>query len=709
MPSPQAKVVGRLALKVLPDTSEFVPRLKAFAERVENQVRIEIPVTLDRKQALAEMKLLKAQLEIAAADDVNIDVGIDGSKARTEMVGLVAQLKAMQAALPAIGSGGGQITGMFGRWVGIFAVVFALVVSIGPALAVLVPLTGGLVLGGLAVFAAWDKVKKLFGQLAPQWKALKAAVGTELVKGMQPFITALGSKFFPVLQSGLVKMARVFNIGFKSLAQWLSSDDGVSRVGKAFDAIAKAMEPFAILITPLTQLFTELSIAAAPALQMVGEALVDITSRFAEWLRQGNGTKGITNAVKSVGEFLKILGRGARDAFPVASKGMAVLLPLLDGMQVGFGVVLKVIKPVFSFLAKHKTTMSVLGASIVLIAAAFGAFALAAAAFSGTVLSVIVATVGAVFSLVLAFASIGPTVAAAWTAVVGYTIAAWGAIKTLFQIGVALIVATWTTAWNAIKSYASAAWNATKAVILGAWEAIKSKSISIAAAITNKILSTWDSIKSKTSSAWNAVKTFISNAWTQTKTKVVSVGSEILKFVGDIPGKIKAFFSIDLSGAGEKLMQGLADGIASIGEVTVENVRKIVQKIRDLLPGSPIKSGPLKSWNRGGAGIRLMSMLAYGIRKGGHDVQMSMSRTLSRISAGTAFAPVFDPGSVSSLTGSMTSQIGAIVDNTTRSAQEIIISNWETGRGVMQEVADTRMAAKEFTAQQAAIMGVQHA
>lgn len=695
--SPGAKVVGRLALKVLPDTSEFVPKLRAFAERVEKQIRIEIPVTLDRKQALAEMKVLRTQLEVAAANDIEIDVGVDGSKARREMVGLVGQLKAMQSVLPAIGSGGSNVTSMFGRWGAILGVVFALVVSLGPALAVLVPLTGGLVLGGLAVFAAWDKVKKLFAELKPEWQSLKEAVGSELVKGLQPLISALGSKFFPVLQAGLVKMAEVLNIGFQSLGQWLTSPQGLSRVGKAFDAIAMAMQPFANLITPLTSLFVELSIAAAPALKLIGDALVDVTSRFAEWLGQGNGTQAITDAVKDIGKFLVIVGRAAKDAWPVLQEGMKVLIPLLDGMQIGFGVVMKVIKPFFSFLAKHKTTMGILGTALVLIAAFFGAIALVA----GIAISLIGATVAIIFSLILVvielwnwMKGLGPVFAAVWAAIVGWTVQAWTAIKTWFVVGMAAVHATWTAGWNKVKSIVSTAWSVIKSAVVGA-----------VANVTGRMAAAWAKIKSGVQTAWDAVVKLVKTAWTNLRSTVTTGVANVISKVSELPGQILDLLDFDLAGAGEKLMQGLADGIAEIGEVTIQNVRNIVQKIRDLLPGSPIKTGPLKSWNRGGAGIRLMGLLAYGIKRGGRDVQTTMARTLAGVSSGTVFAPVFDPASVNSLTGSMTAQIGAIVDHSTdRSAQEIII-DWETGRGVMRDIAQGAVAAKEFTNKQASIMG----
>ena len=72
--SPGGKEVGRLALKVLPDTSDFLPQLKAFAEQVEEQVKIELALEIDTAPALADVKQFQAQMQAA---DLGIDVDLD--------------------------------------------------------------------------------------------------------------------------------------------------------------------------------------------------------------------------------------------------------------------------------------------------------------------------------------------------------------------------------------------------------------------------------------------------------------------------------------------------------------------------------------------------------------------------------------------------------------------------------------------------------
>lgn len=68
-----------------------------------------------------------------------------------------------------------------------------------------------------------------------------------------------------------------------------------------------------------------------------------------------------------------------------------------------------------------------------------------------------------------------------------------------------------------------------------------------------------------------------------------------------------------LVSAGSRLMSGLASGVRSAGQRAIDAARSVASTIAGLLPGSPIKFGPLKSWNQGGAGKRLMGLLAQGI------------------------------------------------------------------------------------------------
>lgn len=162
------------------------------------------------------------------------------------------------------------------------------------------------------------------------------------------------------------------------------------------------------------------------------------------------------------------------------------------------------------------------------------------------------------------------------------------------------------------------------------------------------IVANWDTIRVKTEQLWNAVKSATSGAWDAVRSTVSGAINAVMGAIGglaDVPGRVGGWFggardaargALDglvsmvggipgritgalgnlgslLVGAGRELMNGLARGINERISAVTDKVRAAAQAIRNLLPGSPVKEGPLTSWNNGGAGKRLMAMLAGGI------------------------------------------------------------------------------------------------
>jgi phage-related protein len=90
----------------------------------------------------------------------------------------------------------------------------------------------------------------------------------------------------------------------------------------------------------------------------------------------------------------------------------------------------------------------------------------------------------------------------------------------------------------------------------------------------------------------------------------------VATFFKGLPGKIVGFIgnvNSLLYNAGSKLISGLADGMMSKLSVIKEKAGSIAQSIKDFFPGSPVKAGPLRAWNNGGAGTRLVGFLTDGL------------------------------------------------------------------------------------------------
>jgi hypothetical protein len=117
-------------------------------------------------------------------------------------------------------------------------------------------------------------------------------------------------------------------------------------------------------------------------------------------------------------------------------------------------------------------------------------------------------------------------------------------------------------------------------------------------------------------------------------------------FIRDLPGKAKdALGNLGslLLNAGEELIQGLINGITNKLSALGDKMKEVADKVKGFLPGSPVKEGPLRSWNNGGAGKRLVGLLADGL----NDTR-PISAAMDRLSAGIA---VRGPGALAVAAG----------------------------------------------------------
>lgn len=186
-----------------------------------------------------------------------------------------------------------------------------------------------------------------------------------------------------------------------------------------------------------------------------------------------------------------------------------------------------------------------------------------------------------------------------------------GILKTVMS----LIRGDWDGAWEGIKQALSGAWTMIQSIIKGAI----------------------DLVASVLSNAWGAIKGTVSSAWDGIKSAVSSGIDGMMSFITGIPGRVtSALGNLGrlLWDSGASLIQGLIDGIrskiADVGDAAAD----VASKIRGFFPGSPVKAGPLTSWNNGGAGRRLGDMLISGMDDSVRGVAAASSRLAGAVSAG---------------------------------------------------------------------------
>lgn len=219
----------------------------------------------------------------------------------------------------------------------------------------------------------------------------------------------------------------------------------------------------------------------------------------------------------------------------------------------------------------------------------------------------------------------------------------FGAIKTVFTSVLGAITGVVTTWASNLKANVTAVLNAVKGVITSGLNAAKAVFSSVFGAITGVVSGALNAVKGAVSGALGAIRGAISSGLSSVGGLF---GSAFRAAVGAVQGAIGSVIGVvagvrgritgalgNLGGllvnAGRELMAGLARGIGEKISAVVNKVKEAAAKIKSLLPGSPVKAGPLTSWNRGGAGKRLMGLLEDGITAKAPDVQRAVAKAVN--------------------------------------------------------------------------------
>lgn len=209
----------------------------------------------------------------------------------------------------------------------------------------------------------------------------------------------------------------------------------------------------------------------------------------------------------------------------------------------------------------------------------------------------------------------------------------FNAIKSVITTVVNGIKMVITTAWNIIKAVTSRVWNGIKAVVSAVVNGIKAVVSRVFNALKAIVTGVWNAIKSGTTAAWNGIKSAVSKG----------IGL-VMGVVRGLKTKVVGFFSGAgkwLLDSGKKIIGGLIDGIEAMFGKLGKIAGKVGSIIGAVIPGSPVKKGPLRVLNRGHAGKQIVKMLAEGINSNVGIAKTAagrLSESLNVSAAGSAMA-----------------------------------------------------------------------
>lgn len=181
----------------------------------------------------------------------------------------------------------------------------------------------------------------------------------------------------------------------------------------------------------------------------------------------------------------------------------------------------------------------------------------------------------------------------------------WNAIKAVIEYVVNLIGPIVQAAWNGIKAITSTVWNLLVSIIKTALDLILNWASVLLAVFTGDWGEAWERVKTMFSDAWDGIQNIFKEALELIVTTFTNFGTTLYE-------------------SGKALVKMVADGIsAGIGFVT-DAIGGVTSAIRNFLPFSPAKEGPLSDLDK----LNFGGTIATGIYAGEKQVQKAMDSIL---------------------------------------------------------------------------------
>lgn len=183
-----------------------------------------------------------------------------------------------------------------------------------------------------------------------------------------------------------------------------------------------------------------------------------------------------------------------------------------------------------------------------------------------------------------------------WNGAKSLFTAAFTAIRTTITNIANGIKNTLTTIFNAIRNTIKTILNGIKSIATSIWNGIKTATVNVVNAIRNVISSVFNAIKSVITSIFNGIKSIITNTWSNIKStvknSVTGVKDAIQKGLKQALDFVKGLGE-SFKKAGKGLLDMMAAGISAAADKVIGTVKNLAGKVRDFLPFSPAKTGPL--------------------------------------------------------------------------------------------------------------------
>ena len=181
----------------------------------------------------------------------------------------------------------------------------------------------------------------------------------------------------------------------------------------------------------------------------------------------------------------------------------------------------------------------------------------------------------------------------------------WDTVRLVFMYAIDFVKGLVSRGFGAIRNSVTTIMNAIRSVISRIWNGIKNVISNVVNGIRNTIRNIFNSLRSIVSSAFGGVRSAVSNG---------------MKSAFNV---VKNFFG-RFKDAGRRIVTSIADGIRGAISKVTDAIGSVTQKVRNFLPFSPPKEGPLIDI----MDVKWGETISAGILKGEGEIANAMERAL---------------------------------------------------------------------------------
>jgi hypothetical protein len=375
---PGGKEVGRVSVRVVPDTSKFRQELKAKLEAIERSgLSIKIPVKFDVSEVdKAKTKLKKSGVQsfgdkikkglTEARDALGKTANVVGSFAQNSgrALATLSRYTLITAAIGAAGAGlvhtlalvaslGSELGQIATGGLGVFTASLAGMVALFATIKVGVSGVGDALKNLSDPSALAESLKKLAPNaqkfvlavkgLQPAFQSLKMDVQQRLFAGMDQTFTRLAGRTLPIVKFQMDGLAGALNGAAKQVVNVITSSANLNTLRDSAKNITQGFINMTLGAAPFTQALIQIVNAGSHQLPRLGAAISSITGKFAAFIdkaaKDGRLDKFFSSALDKatqLGRSVRDLFVGLKNVFSIASASTGGFLNNLQAMAKSF-------------------------------------------------------------------------------------------------------------------------------------------------------------------------------------------------------------------------------------------------------------------------------------------------------------------------------------------------------------------------------------